>query len=199
MRQSGRRRNPSFRAWHSQRSKVVYISRVIPCLTYRLPQLRVAPTHLQLQQSALSIWKPPSPPHKYLPELRPYEFSGPRLPNRLTLWKNMHVRITGTLGKMEKDGFVCPVPFKGYEAYIKEVNEHWQEDPNEPKDPQDREEYRRNLPRPQEASLFHQQGYFCTSGCPACLPQSLSVNVELSAQAGGLVRNVDIAYIQPFE
>lgn len=111
----------------------------------------------------------------------------------------MHIRITGTLGRMSEDGFACPVPFKGYEAYINEVNEYWQKDPNEPKEPQDREEYRRNLPRPQEASLFHQQGYFCTSGCLACLPLSLSVDVELSAQAGRLVRNVDIAYIQPFE
>jgi hypothetical protein len=111
----------------------------------------------------------------------------------------MHVRITGTLGKMEKDGFVRPVPFKGYEAYVKEVHEYWQEDPNEPKDPQGRDEYRRSLPRPEEASLLHQQGYFCTSGCPACLPHSLSVDVELPAQGGHVVQNVDIAYIQPLE
>lgn len=111
----------------------------------------------------------------------------------------MHVRITGTLGKMEQDGFVCPISFKGYEGYIREVNEYWRDDPNEPKDPQSREEYRRSLPRPTEASLLHQQGHTCTSGCPACLPHSLSVDVELSAKGGQPVQNVDIAYIQPLE
>jgi hypothetical protein len=111
----------------------------------------------------------------------------------------MHIRITGTMGKMDEEGIPWPVPLKGYEGYIKDVGEYWPEDPNEPKDPKDWEEYRRNLPRPQEASLPHRQGHICTSGCPACLPSSLSADVELSAQGGRLHRNVDISYIQPAE
>lgn len=111
----------------------------------------------------------------------------------------MHVRITGTMGKMDDDGIPWPIPLKGYEGYIKEVNEYWPKDPNEPNHPKEQEEYRRKLPRPYKASLAHQQGYRCTSGCPACLPLSLSVDVELSARGGQLHRNVDVAYIQPSE
>lgn len=156
------------------------------------------PERLKLQLP-VSLWKPPPQPLKYLPGFKPIEFSAPRRPTRLNLWKDMHVRITGTMGKIDADGFLCPVPFKGYEGYIKEVNEYWPKDPKEPDDPDDREEYRRKLPRPQNASLSHQQGHLCASGCPACLPLSVSVGVALSAQGGQLHRNVDISYIQPLE
>ena len=100
---------------------------------------------------------------------------------------------------MDEEGISLPVQLKGYEAYIRAVNEYWPKDRNEPNDPNDREEYIHSFPRPQEATLSHQQGHLCPSGCPACLPLTLSVDVELPAQGGRLHRNVDISYIQPSE
>jgi hypothetical protein len=168
-------------------------------LCLRLSQVWIRPEHLQLRLPVVEFGKPPPPPLTYLPGFKPFEVTAPHLPKRLSLWKDMHVRITGTMGKICEDGYTCPVPSKGYEGYIKSVNEYWPKEPGEPKEPSERMEYHRNVPRPQEASLSHRQGYTCTSGCPACLPASLSVDVIIPAQGSRLLQKLDICFIQPSE
>jgi hypothetical protein len=147
----------------------------------------------------IEFGKPPPPPLTYLPGFKPIEFNAPRLPMRQTMWNGMHVRITGTMGKICEDGYTCPVPCKGYDAYIKSVNEYWPKDLEAPNDAIEWIKYYRSLPRPKEASLSHQQGYICASGCPACLPMSLSVDIEIPAQGLRLLQKLDICFIQPAE
>jgi hypothetical protein len=115
--------------------------------------------------------------------------AAPRLPSRLDLWKGMHICIVGTLGKLDPKGSKFSIPLKGYDGYIKAVNEY----------SEDKAYLDVNQTRPQEAHPRHEMGHHCPSGCPTCLPESLTVDVQISAQEGRLQKNVDIMHIRPAE
>ena len=160
-------------------------------------QVWTSPEQLQRQLATFSFnhqprvpgWEPPTRASLFAPKVRPAD---PQLPARLDLWKGMPVCIVDLLGLVRQDGIKVTNPWKGYEGYIKSVNEHSEVelelDPNQ-------QSFR---PKPGYAPVTHQTGRYCTSGCPVCLPQTISVVVVLSAQVGGKSeQTIDIAFIRP--
>ena len=150
---------------HGEVSSLYFMTHSMPNVSTFLTAGCTRPTSVATV-CVLDLETTTSPP-KCLPGLWLFEFNAPQVPIWLNLWKGMHICITGALGRKDGYGFICPVLFKGYDAYIQEVNEYWQKDP---KDPQDWKVYHHNLPRLQEAFLFYQHSYLCTFGCwPVCL------------------------------
>jgi hypothetical protein len=160
-------------------------------------QVWTLPEQLQRQLATFSFtrqpsvpgWEPPTRASLFAPKVRPAD---PHLPARLDLWKGMPVSIVDLLGMIRQDGIKITNPWKGYEGYIKSVNEHSEVDLELDSNQQS---FR---PKPGYAPVTHQTGRYCTSGCPVCLPQTISVVVVLSAQVGGKSeQTIDIAFIRP--
>jgi hypothetical protein len=103
----------------------------------------------------------------------------------------MPVRIVDTLGVIGEGGIKLKTSLKGYEGYIKSVNEYSKAELN--LDP-DQSKFQR---KPIWAPVTHQTGCYCASGCPVCLPQRVSVDVALSAQGGRLEQDINISFIRP--
>jgi hypothetical protein len=114
-----------------------------------------------------------------------------RAPHRIHLWKGMHVCITETMGKFGSDSRPLRTALKGYRGYIVNVTEIA---PKEPPivDPN-------GIDKRYIVASHHSQEHHCPSGCPACLPDSIAVDVQISAQGGQVHRQLDIAFVQPAE